>query len=175
MTRTQDVQVTLAQPLQAAEIAGERTGIGGDEHAAFAEHRVAGETRPAADQREVIGCVSGCGEGLERPEASPVEKLHIDLPPPGGQRGRSPLTQCADPLGVIGVIVGERDAAETAASVDQRHKAIQVLLRRGAGIDHIRGVAADDPRVGARQRQRAGVLRAQAHDAVRGEPAGFTF
>ncbi len=72
---------------------------------------------------------------------------------------------------MVGVIVGERDAAETAARVDGLNDALDVLRQRGTGIDHVGGVAADDPGVGARQRQRARVLRAQAHDAVLGQVA----
>ena len=129
VARAQDVQVALAQPAQAVEIAGERAGVGGDEDAAFAEHRVAGEAHPAGDQREVIGGVAGRGEGHERPEASPLGELHVDLAPPRGQRRGTPLAQSADPLGVVGVVVRERDAAEPAARVDGRHEALDVLLR----------------------------------------------
>ena len=107
------------------------------------------------------------------PKRVPCDEPHVDLAPSRGQRRGTPLAQGLDPLGVVDVVVRERDAAEPAARVDGRDETLDVLLQRGTGIDHVGGVAADDPGVGARQRQRAGIVRAQAHDAVLGQPAGL--
>ena len=173
MTWAQDIEIALAQPAQAVEIAGERPGVGGDEDAAFAEHRVAGEAHAAIDQREVIGGVTGRGERLQTARSEHRRRAHVDLAPPRRQRRGTPLAQGLDPLGVVDVVVRERDPAEPATRVDGRNETRDVLLQRGTGIDHVGGVAADDPGVGTRQRQRAGILGAQAHDTVLGQPAGL--
>ena len=121
----------------------------------------------------MIGGVTGRGERDKRPEASTRDQLDIDVAPSRRQRRGTPLAQGLDPLGVVDVVVRERDPAEPATRVDRRDETRDVLLQRGTGIDHVGGVAADDPGVGTRQRQRAGILSAQAHDTVLGQPAGL--
>jgi hypothetical protein len=45
-----------------------------------------------------------------------------------------------------------------------------VGVDRGPGIDDIGRIAAYDPRVGARQCQRTGIVRPQVYDTVLGQP-----
>ena len=92
--------------------------VGSDEHAAFAEHRVAREARPVADQREVIGGMPGVETAIEGPEAGPFGELHVDLAPSARPAARGAARVSGESLGVIGVVVGQRDAAEPAARVD---------------------------------------------------------
>ena len=84
--------------MQAGQIGGECAAIGSDEHAAFAEHRVSREARPVADQREVIGSVSGRGERLKGPKASPFGELHVDLATSACKRRRSAFEQSVEHL-----------------------------------------------------------------------------
>ncbi len=42
------------------------------EHAALAEHRIAGEGNPVRDERDVVGCVPRSPDHLERPVAVTV-------------------------------------------------------------------------------------------------------
>jgi hypothetical protein len=106
--------------VKGAEIAGERPGIGSDENATFAEYRIAGEARPLEEQCEVIRGVSGCGESLERPKASPFGELYVDVSTTGSKRGRITFAQGLDGFGVVGVVVGEHNAPETAPRIDHR-------------------------------------------------------
>ena len=125
MTRAQHVEVLArAQALERAQVAGHRARVGADEDAAVAEHGVAGEARPVGDQREVVGRVAGSGDRLEGAEANAFGERHVDLAAPGRDRRRVAL-RAAPPtrLGVVGVVVGERDAAEPAARVDRRQRA----------------------------------------------------
>src|ERR1039458_479543 len=162
MTRTQNIQLTLAQTVKGAEIAGERPGIGSDENATFAEYRIAGEARPLEEQCEVIRGVSGCGESLERPKASPFGELYVDVSTTGAQHASSRTdgsqSECGAKLGRRDG--GDLDCASAArpdaTPEDPRHSSAERvgLLHCGAGLQERETLARRRParalgRVGA--------------------------
>ena len=71
---------------------------------------------------------------------------------------------------MIYVVVREDYPAESAAPGQLRNDLLEVIVEAGAGIDDPGGVAPEDPRVRAGQREQPGVLGAQAHDPTPGEP-----
>jgi len=157
-----DAQRELAQALQRLEVLAE---VLGDEHAALAEHRVAGEARALPHEREVVGRVAGHGVDRERAEASAVAEPHVGrVAARADPRAAEPLAQREEPLDVVLVVVRDRDAAGAAASLDRRGHTLDVVGDVRAGVDDPRRVAADDPRVGAGQRVRAGVVGPDAGD-----------
>jgi hypothetical protein len=83
------------------------------------------------------------------------------------------LAQSSDGFAVVGVVVSEHDAAEATARVDRREESLYVGAGQGAGVHDIGRIAAHDPRVCARQRQRAGIIRAQTQNTVPGQPASL--
>ncbi len=70
---------------------------------------------------------------------------------------------------MIGVIVRERHPAEASTRVDRRQQVREVLGQIRTGIHDIGGVIADYPSVGARERERTGVIGTQTHDVVAGK------
>ena len=119
MTGAEHIEIALAQPFQAGEIAGERPWTGSDEHAPFAQNRVPGETHPAGDQREVVGGVSRRRDGLKGPKAAPFGKRDVGAGTTRRKRRRIALAQSSNGFGVIGVIVSEHDASEATARIDR--------------------------------------------------------
>jgi hypothetical protein len=105
--------------------------------------------------------VPGRGQRLQWPEAPAVAKPDIDIPAPRRERGvRKPAADVRDGIGVIGVIVREGDAAEAASSADLRREELEMLLECGSRVDQPDRIAAYQPRVGAVERKRARVVRA---------------
>jgi len=163
VARADHLERQRAQALERLQVAGQ---VLGHEHAALAEHRVAAEARRSGHEREVVRSVARHGVGDERPEAIAVGEAHV-----GGQAARGhrrapePLAQRQHTLDVVGVIVRDGDPAGPAARLDLRRHRVEVRGEVRAGVDHPGGVAADHPRVRARQRVRAGVVGPQAGDA----------
>ena len=67
--------------------------------------------------------------------------------------------------------MGERDPPQPAARVHRRHHPLEVLAQGRPRVDHVGGVAVHDPRVGARQRERPGVVGAQAQHVEGRQPS----
>ena len=146
----QDIEVIAhAQALERAQVARHRAGFGADEHAARAEHRVAGEARAGAHEREVVGGVPRRRDSLERPEADALGERHVRLAAARRQRRRMALAQRRDRLGVVVVVVRERDPAESAALLDRVEHAAQMGVEQRPGVDHPCRVPADHPGVRA--------------------------
>ena len=157
-----------AQPLERQQVAGHRARIGADEDAALAQHGVAGEAGAGARSAR-SGRRRGRAWRPPRRARSARRRSSCTSASPraaasgAGQRSSSVL----DGLAVVGVVVGQRHAAEPAARLDARpSRRSQVLLEQRARVDDPGRVAPDDPGVGARQRQRPGVGRAHAQDVV---------
>ena len=156
------------QPAQRAEVAAQGAGVGIDEDRALAEDRVAGEADAAGDVGEVVGRVAGRGDGAQRAELLPVLDAHVGALVARG-RDRHPArapAQLVDGLDVVEVVVGHGDAADPAAVARVGEHALEVGLHERAGIDDVAGVAPDEPRVGAPQREGARVVGGDEADVV---------
>ena len=148
----------LTQALQRLQVLAE---VLGHEHAALAEHGVAGEAGAVAHERQVVGRVARHRVHGERAEAVAVAEPHVGRVAAGADpRAAEALAQREQPLDVVAVIVGDRDPAGPAARLDLGGHGIDVIGDVGPRVDHPGRVAADHPRVGAGQRVRPGVLRA---------------
>ena len=109
----QQRQPEPAQALERRQVLAEPAG---DEHAAPAEHRVAGEGGAAGDEREVVVGVARDRERAQRPERVAVGEHDVArVARRGDRRPAEPLAQGGDPLGVVLVVVRERDPAGAAA------------------------------------------------------------
>ena len=105
------------QPCEPIQVASERARVRSDEHASLAEHRVAGERDVAADEREVVGRVTGREHGLQWTEPLSLAEHDVDGTAPGGDRdARQARPKARDARAVIGMIVRQRDAAEPSAT-----------------------------------------------------------
>ena len=164
--RAQDGEIALSQPAQALQVAGQRAGIGRDEHAALAEHRISGEARPAGDEGEVIRRVARGGERLQRPELVAVGERHVN-PAAGRRQGR--IGKCgADRrhrLRVIMMVVGERDAAQTPAALELGDERLDVHVKCRPGVDQPARIVADDPGIGPGEGERPGIAGPQPDDS----------
>ena len=120
----------------------------------------------------MVGGVTRRGDGSKGPEARALAQHDVGVAPPGGERSGEALAQRRDPLGVIDVIVGQRDAPEPATRVDRLEQALEVLGSAGPGSTTQAGSSPDHPGVGARQRERSRVLGTQPQDVIAGEPLG---
>ena len=155
-------QRQLAQALERLQVLAE---VLGDEHAALAEHGVAGEAGAVAHEGQVVGRVARHRVHGERPEAVAVAEPHVGrVAARADPRPAEPLAQREQPLDVVAVVVRDRDPARAAARLDLGGDGVEVLGDVGPRVDHPGRVAADDPGVGARQRVGPGVLRAHARD-----------
>ena len=126
-------QPAPAQLRQAVEVGGQRAGVGRDEHASLAEHGVAGQSHVADHEREVIRRVARGRDRVERADAAPVGQQHVDVAASRRQRrAREPLAHRRHRLGVVGVVVGQRDPAEPAAALDLLGQRAEVLRRAPA-------------------------------------------
>ena len=98
----------------------------------------------------MIRRVAGRGDCLERPEAGPACQQDVGIASSSGDRSVSEQpAQVPDGLTVIGVVVGQRDPAETAPCCDLRHELLDVVGQVRSGVDQPRRIAGNDPRVGA--------------------------
>ena len=177
MARAEDAELEHAQALQAGEVGRERAGPGRDEDAAGAEHRVARAARAARDEREVVGRVAVHGHGEQRAEALAVSKPRVGvLEGRGGDRHAARrVAQAHGEVGVVGVVVGQRDAADPAAVAGVGEDALQVGVEVGAGVDDPARVPPHEPCVRALQREGTGVVRDDEPDVVHvsaGRPGG---
>ena len=113
-------EAALPQTGQAVEVGDQRSRIGRDEHASLAEHRVARERRRRrGHERQVIRRVTGRGHDLERPERIAFAEHDVHLAAgPRQLRAGVASAHGRDGLGVIGVVVGERDAAQAASPLE---------------------------------------------------------
>ena len=124
-------QLAPAQLRQAVEVGGQRPGVGRDEHASFAEHRVAGQSHVADDIREVVRRVAGGRDRFERPHPACVGKQYVDVSAGRRQRRpRKPRPHRQHRLGVVGVVVGQDDPAQTTAALDLLGQRGEVLVER---------------------------------------------
>ncbi len=115
----------------------------------------------------MVGGVPGSGNRLERPEARALGEHDVRLAASRCERRRVVLAQRRHRLGVIAVIVRQRDAAEPAELLDRVEQAPQVGAEQRPGIEHPRRIAPEQPGVRARQRQRPGIVGAHAEDLTR--------
>ena len=138
--------------------------MGADEDAPVAEDGVTGEAGAIRDQGEVVGGVSGSGHRLERAEPHALLERDVDIAAAGPQRRGAPFEQCPDGLPMVGMVVRERDAAET--GVDRSHQALEVGLHQRARVDDPGRPAPHHPRVRPRQGQRPGIGREQTQDVI---------
>ena len=140
----------------AVEVAGERAGVGRDEHAPLAEHRVAGQRHVADDEREVVGRVARGRDRLERAERGRrrrAARRRRRAPPPAARPGTAPASPAPprrDRRGRGSATIPPRPPRR----VDLCRQRREVLVERRPGIDQPRRIAADDPGVGARERER---------------------
>ena len=106
----------------------------GDEHAALAEHRVAGEARAAGHEDEVVGARgrarSGPRAGRSDRRRRAARRRRSGAPPTGGRPSRSRSASSA--LDVVAVVVRERDPAGAAARLDRGGDRVEVLGERRA-------------------------------------------
>ena len=144
-----------------------------DEDRALAQDGVPAEAGPAGDQREVIGGVPRCGNGIERSEAHAFGEPDVDLSATGRQRRGMAREQLGHRFGVIFVIVCQRHAAEAAATLDRGQDPAQVRVDQRPRVHDPRRFAAHDPRIRARQRQRSRVRRAHAQDVIAIQQVGI--
>ncbi len=146
MARAQDVELALAQPLERTEIACEGAGVGGDEHAALAEHGVAREAHATEEQGEVVGGVAGGVERLERAEALAVAQLDVGAtrarPPgePGSARAGAPTASAWSMWSWVSAMPPRPPRSRTA-----RRESLLVLGERRARVDDPRRIAPDYP------------------------------
>ena len=153
----------------ASRYAGECARIGRDEHASLAEHRVAGQSGRAGDVGEVIGSVAGRRRPPRAGRTCSRREPHVDGPARRGQRRvRVAGADRRHRLGVVAVVVRERDAAEAAPAVEFGDQRVYVLVEIRPGIDQPRRVAADDPRVRPAQCERPRVRGANPDEIVSG-------
>ena len=87
---------------------------------------------PPATSAKWSGAWPGVETASKGPKRTPSRELHVDPAAPGRERRRVAREQRGG-LGVVGVVVGQRDAAEPAALVDRGEHAREVLLERGPG------------------------------------------
>ena len=157
VTRAQHREVELAEAPQGFEVGGE---VGGDEDAALAQHRVSDEGDAAGDEREVVIGVAGQREHAQRPEDVAVRRATA----PGHDRHvAESRAERVEPFDVVLVVVRHRDPLCPAARRHLGGHGVEVGVERRAGIDD---PAADHPRVRARERERARVVRADERDVV---------
>jgi hypothetical protein len=101
----------------------------------------------------------------ERAEAIAVAEPHVGgVAARADPRAAEPLAQRQQPLDVVLVVVRDRDAAAPPRASTAAATVSMWSGMSGAGVDHPRRVAADDPRVGAGQRVGARVLGPDARD-----------
>ena len=86
------IELQRLQATQRIEVGGQRAAARRDEHAAFAEHRVAAEHDPAGQQRDMVGGVARRLDHLER--AEPVTVLAARRPA-RGRAATAPRTRLA--------------------------------------------------------------------------------
>ncbi len=118
----------------------------------------------------MVGGVARRGEGLERSDPIAVRQADLDVAARPGDRRRSEArAERRDARGVVGVVVGQRDAAQAAAPLDLRRDGVEVGVERRPRVDDPGRIAPGDPGVGAGQRERARVGGGDADDVVGGE------
>ncbi len=167
---SQDREPTAAQALEPLQIARQRSGIGEYEHAALTEHRVAAQSHLTTDKGHVIGCMARCRKRRQRAKPGALEQRHINLSPRPGELGLwKPGPDGGNRLGVILVIVGQRDSAEAAAPLDLLEQSLDVLVERRAGVDQPGRIPPHEPRVRAAEREWTWVPRTNSDNVATGQ------
>ena len=173
VARADDREVHGGEALERAQVAAQRARVGRDEDAALAEDGVAGEAAPRpATKARWSGAWPGVATTVSGPTVSPSPTrasapakraaATVGTPPAAAQR--------LDAAGVVGVVVGQRDAADAAAVGRRRRgRASRCAASRRAGVDDPARVAPDEPRVRALERVRPRVVGADECDVVLGE------
>ena len=170
------------QAPQRIEVGGQRAAAGRDEHAALAEHRVAAEHDAARQQRDVVGGVARRRDHLERARAGHRPRSTTSGSRPGSDGSSNPSVARAAVRAATGAPERSRSSGTACewsrwlwvstmpaippALLRRLPHPLDVRRLRRAGIDHPRR-RADQPRVRARERHRAGVRRAHQRDALR--------
>ena len=168
--RADQRQLALAQPAQRRQVGGQRARIRGDEHAPLPQHGVAGHRDVPGEVRKVVGRVPGRGHRLQRTERAALRQANVDVAACGAELGLGePRADRGHRLGVVGVVVGKRDPTEPSTALDLSGHGFHMLGQPRPRVDQPSRVAADDPRVGARQRERPRVRRANPDQLVSGK------
>jgi len=170
VSRADELETSFPQAAQPVEVAGERAGVGRDEHTPLPEHRIAGERYVPEDKGEMVRGMSRRGEALEGPEPGAGAEHDIDLPAgPGHWRAGEALAQDGCRPAVIEMIVREGDPPEPAPMLELGGERAEMSIERGPGVDQPGGLTPGDPRVRSREGERAGVIGADADHVVVGD------
>ena len=110
--------------------------------------------RPATNTRWSAAWPGTCS-AVNGPKASPSRSGGIAP----HLRTAEPCAQRRQPLGVVGVVVRERDPAGPATRRHGGRDGVEVVLERRPRVDDPRRLAPDDPRVRPAERERRGVRR----------------
>jgi hypothetical protein len=115
----------------------------------------------------MVGCVARRRDRHKRSDARAVrgERGRVTASRPD-LRPRKALPQAGQRLGMIGVIVRERDPAQAAALGGLSGERVKVGFEHGARIYQPGWIAADEPGVRPGQRERARVGRPDPDDVV---------
>jgi UDP-N-acetylmuramyl tripeptide synthase len=185
VARAEEFERLAPERRERAEIGAQRPGLGGDEHAAGPEHRVAGEGDVACDEREVVGGVARSRKRAQRTDARAVAQDKVpgsalesrgsaclraalrarDRGPAGGNWGVwEASADRAERAGVIGVVVRQQNCPEPAARAQPGDERLYMRRERRPGVDQPRRLPAQNPCVRPLERERPGVCSAQADD-----------
>ena len=100
--------------------------------------------------------MAGSGHRFEQPESAAVRQLLVDGATAGGDGGiREALADRGGGLGVIGMLVRQRNSCQSSSTFEHLHQRRHVLSERGPRIDQPGRLASDDPGVRSRERERA--------------------
>ena len=145
--RVEPLQPERPQPPQPVEVVAQRPAPGRDEHAALAQHGVAGE-RAAARRRTRGGRRRDPARAAPRTARTSRRRASAGIAPTGGSPSSD--AQRREPLGVVGVVVRHGDPAGAAALRHRRGDRVQMRLERRARVDHPGRIARPPPRCWSR-------------------------
>jgi hypothetical protein len=157
---------TKAQTRQRQQVAGHRPWVRADEHAATAEHGVAGEARPLRDQRIVVGGVTRREDRCERTHLRAFAEHDVDGATRGCERRAEAVRHRPGRFGVVVVVMRHGHAAKPPARLDRGVQRGEMLLQQRPRVDHPRRRVPDQPAVRPRQGQRPRVRCPHQLDVV---------
>src|SRR5205807_7125257 len=132
---TENIQVALPETREALQVGGQRFRIRGDEDAPLAEYGISGQRRCPEQKRQVIRSVTRSSQRLERPESAAVRQWDVDRASGGGDGDIRELTaNRAGGLGVIGMLVCQRDSCEPSSTIGHLHQRFDVVMKRRTRI-----------------------------------------